>query len=107
MNTSSYVIHMELPDGARARPPFASRSFHAPEVSAANERKVLISLVLIATFMVVEVAGGLISGSLALIADAGHMLTDAAALALAYVAFRLGRRALTSAAPSAMRGSRS
>ena len=80
---------------------------HAPEVSAANERKVLISLVLIATFMVVEVAGGLISGSLALIADAGHMLTDAAALALAYVAFRLGRRALTSAAPSAMRGSRS
>ena len=66
---------------------------HAPEVSAANERKVLISLILIATFMVVEVAGGLISGSLALIADAGHMLTDAAALALAYVAFRLGRRA--------------
>lgn len=66
---------------------------HAPAVSADNERKVLISLVLISTFMVVEVVGGVISGSLALIADAGHMLTDAAALALAYVAFRLGRRA--------------
>lgn len=43
-------------------------------------------------FMVVEVAGGLLSGSLALLADAGHMLTDAAALGFAYLAFRLGRR---------------
>ena len=42
--------------------------------------------------MVVEVVGGVISGSLALLADAGHMLTDAIALGLAYVAFRLGRR---------------
>jgi cobalt-zinc-cadmium efflux system protein len=42
--------------------------------------------------MAVEVAGGLISGSLALLADAAHMLTDAAALALAWVAFRIARR---------------
>jgi cobalt-zinc-cadmium efflux system protein len=42
--------------------------------------------------MGVEVAGGLISGSLALLADAAHMLTDAAALALAWVAFRIARR---------------
>src|SRR5690606_32517636 len=48
---------------------------------------------LIFSFMIVEVAGGLMSGSLALLADAGHMLTDAAALALAYIAFRIGRRA--------------
>lgn len=39
--------------------------------------------------MIVEVIGGLISGSLALLADAGHMLSDAAALALAYAAFRV------------------
>ena len=46
--------------------------------------------------MIVEVVGGVMSGSLALLADAGHMLTDAAALALAYAAFRFGRRAADS-----------
>ena len=58
-----------------------------------NERTVLTAFVITASFMVVEVTGGLISGSLALLADAGHMLVDSAALALAYGAFRLGRRA--------------
>ena len=66
---------------------------HSPTVTNANERKVLLSFVLIFGFMLVEVVGGLLSGSLALLADAGHMLTDAAALALAYAAFRFGRRA--------------
>lgn len=66
---------------------------HAPTVTGENERKVLLSFFLIFTFMIVEVIGGLVSGSLALLADAGHMLTDAAALALAYAAFRVGRRA--------------
>ena len=42
--------------------------------------------------MLVEVAGGILSGSLALIADAGHMLTDFAALAMAWLAFRVARR---------------
>ena len=65
---------------------------HAPTVTRDNERKVLLSFSLIFTFMVVEVVGGLMSGSLALLADAGHMLTDAIALALAYLAFRFGRR---------------
>lgn len=50
---------------------------------------------LTAGFMVVEVIGGLISGSLALIADAGHMLTDTAALGLAWYAFRSSRRPAT------------
>lgn len=69
---------------------------HTPTVTSANERKVLLSFVLIFTFMLVEAVGGVISGSLALLADAGHMLTDAAALALAYAAFRFGRRAADS-----------
>jgi len=69
---------------------------HTPTVTRANERKVFASFVLIFTFMVVEVIGGVLSGSLALLADAGHMLTDAAALALAYAAFRLARRAVDS-----------
>ncbi|MBJ3786912.1 cation diffusion facilitator family transporter [Devosia sediminis] len=65
---------------------------HAPKVSKGNERAVLIGLCLTGGFMVAEVAGGLLSGSLALIADAGHMLTDTVALFLAWLGFRLGSR---------------
>jgi len=57
-----------------------------------NEKRVLAAFVLTAGFMAVEIVGGLISGSLALLADAAHMLTDAAALALAWFAFRIARR---------------
>ncbi|WP_173931193.1 cation diffusion facilitator family transporter [Chelativorans sp. Marseille-P2723] len=61
-------------------------------MTAQNERKILVSFLLIFSFMMVEAIGGAVSGSLALLADAGHMLTDAIALGLAYAAFRLGRR---------------
>jgi cobalt-zinc-cadmium efflux system protein len=57
-----------------------------------NMRRVLIALVLTGSFMVVEVIGGILSGSLALLADAGHMLTDTMALALAAVAFHVSKR---------------
>ena len=66
---------------------------HAVEVSAGNERRIRTVFLMTVVYAVVQAAGGLISGSLALLADAGHMLTDAIALGLAYVAFRLGRRA--------------
>jgi cobalt-zinc-cadmium efflux system protein len=65
---------------------------HAPKVSRSNERAVLIGLCLTGGFMVAEVVGGYLSGSLALIADAGHMLTDTVALFLAWLGFRLGSR---------------
>ncbi len=52
----------------------------------ASKKNLLWALSLTGTFMVVEVIGGLVSGSLALLADAGHMLTDTAALLLAYSA---------------------
>jgi cobalt-zinc-cadmium efflux system protein len=65
---------------------------HSHAQGADNEKRVLWALVLTAGFMGAEVVGGLISGSLALLADAAHMLTDAAALALAWVAFRVARR---------------
>ncbi len=55
-------------------------------------RRVTIALVLTGTFMIVEVVGGILSGSLALLADAGHMLTDTMALALAAVAFHVSKR---------------
>jgi cobalt-zinc-cadmium efflux system protein len=61
-------------------------------VHAAESRRLGWALGITAVFMAVEVAGGLISGSLALLADAGHMLTDTAALALAWIAARLTRR---------------
>jgi len=61
----------------------------------ADKRSLTLVLVLTATFMVVEVVGGLITGSLALLADAGHMLSDAASVALALFAFWLADRPAT------------
>jgi cobalt-zinc-cadmium efflux system protein len=58
----------------------------------ASERRLFWTLVLTIVYMVVQVAGGLLSGSLALLADSGHMLADAGALALAWVAARLAHR---------------
>ena len=52
----------------------------------------MLALVLTGSFMIVEVIGGILSGSLALLADAGHMLTDTMALALAAMAFRVSQR---------------
>jgi cobalt-zinc-cadmium efflux system protein len=60
-----------------------------------NETRVGLAALLTAGFMVAELAGGIISGSLALIADAAHMLTDAVALTLAWAAFRIARRPAT------------
>jgi len=50
------------------------------------------ALALTALFAVIELAGGLISGSLALLADAGHMVSDVAALAIAAIAARIAQR---------------
>ncbi len=58
----------------------------------AGQGKIAIAAIITGLFMIAEVAGGLISGSLALLADAGHMLTDFAALSLAWFAFHLAKR---------------
>ena len=60
-----------------------------------DKKRVLIVACLTAGFMVAEAAGGLITGSLALLADAGHMLTDSIALWLAWYAFHLAERPAT------------
>jgi len=57
-----------------------------------DRRLLAIALALIVGLMAVEVAAGILASSLALLADAGHMLTDAAALAAALVASRLAAR---------------
>lgn len=60
---------------------------HHHPVSRNDSRRVGFALVLTGLFMLVEVVGGILSGSLALLADAGHMLTDTVALGLAWTAF--------------------
>ncbi|PWC13709.1 CDF family zinc transporter ZitB [Brenneria roseae subsp. americana] len=57
-----------------------------------NSKRLLAAFIITATFMVAEVIGGLLSGSLALLADAGHMLTDAAALFVALLAVRFSQK---------------
>ena len=58
---------------------------------ATNEQRIGLAALITGLFMFAEVAGGIVSGSLALIADAGHMLTDFASLSLAWFGFRLAR----------------
>jgi cobalt-zinc-cadmium efflux system protein len=64
---------------------------HAPSAGA-DRRWLTAALALIAGFMGVEVVAGLLAGSLALLSDAAHMLTDAASIGLALFAARLAAR---------------
>lgn len=61
-----------------------------------NKRALMISFLLIGIFMIVEVIGGILTNSLALISDAGHMFSDAFALGLSLFAIKLGERKATS-----------
>lgn len=60
--------------------------------TAQSARRLGLSLLVTAGIMVAEAVGGILSGSLALVSDAGHMLTDVAALALALLAVRFASR---------------
>lgn len=60
-----------------------------------HKERLAIAFAMTTTFMLVEVIGGLWTGSLALLADAAHMLTDAGGLALALVAIRFAERPRT------------
>jgi cobalt-zinc-cadmium efflux system protein len=66
---------------------------HGHSVSAdTNQRRLVVVLGLIVSFMAAEVVAGIAADSLALLSDAAHMLTDAAALALSLLALRLAAR---------------
>jgi cobalt-zinc-cadmium efflux system protein len=70
-----------------------SHDGHSHSVSSGADRgKLLIALALIVGFMLVEVVVGALAHSLALLSDAGHMLTDAGAIALSLIAIRLAKR---------------
>jgi len=60
--------------------------------SPANQRRLFVALALAAGYMVAEFAGGLLTGSLALLADAGHMLSDVFALTMSAIAMRIAQR---------------
>ena len=86
--TVTGVSHAHAHDGAHDH---HGHHHHAPSADA-DVRWLGVALALIAGFMVVEVVGGLLASSLALLSDAGHMLTDAGAIGLALVAARLAAR---------------
>ena len=72
-------------------------SGHGVEVTATGEhrKRLVVVLVITGAVLIAEVIGGLIAGSLALLADAGHMLTDSTGLILALIAASLATRAAT------------
>ncbi|KGL50909.1 zinc transporter ZitB [Pantoea ananatis] len=65
---------------------------HSHSGEDTNRKRLMAAFAVTALFMVAEVIGGWISGSLALLADAGHMLTDAAALLMALLAVQFAKR---------------
>lgn len=85
-----------MTDQTRARGhahgPGHSHSHGHAHAHAGNERRTLVAALLTGGFMFAEVIGGFLSGSLALIADAAHMLTDTVSLTLAWLAFRYAKR---------------
>ncbi|HHT7190723.1 TPA: cation diffusion facilitator family transporter [Bacillus cereus] len=62
-----------------------------------NKKALLIAFLLTTSFMIAEVIGGFVTNSLALLSDAGHMLSDAVSLALSLLAFKLGEKTATAA----------
>jgi cobalt-zinc-cadmium efflux system protein len=78
-----------------AHPHPHTEGVHTDQGRGADRRALAAVLALTATFMVAEVVGGLLTGSLALLADAGHMLSDAFSLGLALFAVWLAERPAT------------
>ncbi|ERM18606.1 cation diffusion facilitator family transporter [Brevibacillus laterosporus] len=69
-----------------------SHGGHYHHGSGANKRALLISLFIITSFLIVEVIGGFLTNSLALLSDAGHMLSDSSALFLSLIAMFFAAR---------------
>jgi cobalt-zinc-cadmium efflux system protein len=76
-----------------AQPTSAVRTAAAQR--AGRRRQLRLTLLVTSTFLIVEVVGGLVAGSLALLADAAHMFTDVAALLMAFAAMTLADRTAT------------
>lgn len=59
----------------------------------ANKKVLLLSFIIITSYMIIEAIGGFVTNSLALLSDAGHMLSDAISLGIALLAFIMGEKA--------------
>lgn len=89
------VIHSQTPTTSsstqcRGHSSLPQGHHHSPTTRA--YRRLLAAFAITALFMLIEAIGGWLSGSLALLADSGHMLTDAAALLMALLAVRFAKR---------------
>ncbi len=80
-NTQDYDIHLEQTT--------------SPRDTKGYQRTLLISFIIITSYMFIEAIGGWLTGSLALLSDAGHMLSDAIALGATLMAFKIGEKAAT------------
>jgi len=83
-----------MPASGGHRPGDAQEPDHQP-TARVHRRPLAIALVITTTFLIIEIVGGLLTNSLALLADAGHMATDVAALGLSLFAVWLARRPAT------------
>ncbi|WP_275546066.1 cation diffusion facilitator family transporter [Pseudomonas sp. Marseille-Q0931] len=66
---------------------------HPPAVTAGNAKKIRLVFIFTTFYAVIQAVGGWLAGSLALIADSGHMISDSAALLLALIAYQIAARA--------------
>lgn len=82
----------EAESSARAQNKGGHSHSHVGSAAGRNKGRLYMVLALTGTFLVAEVVGGILTSSLALLADAGHMLTDVFGLTMALIAIRLGER---------------
>lgn len=71
-------------------------SDHHDHSHSSNKKVLLISFLIITSYMIIEVIGGFMTNSLALLSDAGHMLSDAVSLGIALLAFTFSEKAANS-----------
>ena len=70
----------------------AKTQIQTPSAASRHKKNLLIVLCLSGTYLIAEVIGGIITNSLALLADAAHMLTDVVGLLLAFIAIKIGEK---------------
>lgn len=74
--------------------PHSTRSVAARDTKG-YQRTLLFSFIIITSYMFIEAIGGWLTGSLALLSDAGHMLSDSIALGVTLMAFKIGEKSAT------------
>jgi cobalt-zinc-cadmium efflux system protein len=93
--TSELGAGLHSPEGVGGRAGSPLGHDHAHHARGRDRRRLLAVLVLTALVLLVQAVGGLLTGSLALLADAGHLLTDVVGLGLALFAMKVAERAPT------------